>query len=217
MLKKVLAAFAFLMVAPLASQAITFTNSFLTSSTGTATIGVSETIQFEVSLTTVNGKTYQIGTWVLSGDWADADSIAGGQSPYPNVDNVVTGWTYNYKTGSGDVKMATNGLITPTVVNFPPPVKVSGQYGFGLPLTTPVTGNGNTNVVGTVTITADAAGTYLGGGYVGPFEGWGSVSTGADPDTNVGAAFTVIPEPGTAVLMLLGLGGLGVMGRKGRS
>ena len=78
-------------------------------------------------------------------------------------------------------------------------------------------GDGVPSLVGTVTILADTPGFfYSGGAYLHP--GVGSISTGGvEYDVTVsGGAYIVGPEPGTALLLMLGLIGLGVAGRSNR-
>jgi hypothetical protein len=214
MFKKVLAAFALMMVLPLASQAITLTNAFVTSSTGSSTIAVGDTITYEVSLSLTDGNPYVIGTFSLTGDILGTLPSTKG-SGWLGVENHVSNWQWNYKSGgSNQVKFATNGVITPAITVAPhgPERRLAQSYGiFG---ETGTTGNGQTKVMGTVTITASTSGSYLGGAFMYPLVDSWNGSAGSEVAPIEGAAFTVIPEPGTALLMLLGLGGLGVMGRK---
>ena len=73
-MKKALAlsAFALVMALPLVSSASSVTNSFLSSTSGTETISVSDTIQFEVTITTNGGQNYNTIFWSITGDNAGA-------------------------------------------------------------------------------------------------------------------------------------------------
>jgi hypothetical protein len=216
-MKKALAlsAFALVMTLPLVGSAGSITNSFLRSSSGASTIGVGDTITYEVSITTVSARIYDTMLFSLSGD---AASAVGDGIPWSNTNNLVTAWNWNYKSGGvNTVKFGTNGLILPannaSITTLPTPVSIGyGWFGIGAK-----TGTGATNLLGTVTITANTSGNFEGGGFFlpnvdGPVNG--GITYGDAIAT--AASFTVVPEPGTALLMVLGLGGLGIMGRKSR-
>jgi hypothetical protein len=215
-MKKALAlsAFALVMALPLVSSASALTNTFLTSTTGSATnLHISDTIQFEISIT-LDTHTYDTVFWQVTGDTAGAAIDQGGNGPWPNTAHVVTNWEWYYTATAKRVDMGTNGKIAAFTAPYPVGNPTAGSYGF---FAQPgKTGDGIPSLVGTVTIHTNALGTYVGGAFVDPvLDGFLNLG-GADAVNITGGAFTVVPEPGTAVLMLLGLGGLGVMGRRSR-
>lgn len=214
-MKKALAlsAFALVMALPLVSSASSVTNSFLSSTSGTETISVSDTIQFEVTITTNGSQNYNTIYWSITGDRAGA--IAGTPATWATTaDHIVSGWAWHYTpAGGGKVKMGTNGRLTEFTPAQAVGNSVSSPYGF---FATNKTGDGVPALVGTVTIHASASGAYQGGGFQYPGVDGFIGSSGTDVTTVSGGEFTVVPEPGTALLMVLGLGGLGVMGRKSR-
>ena len=215
MVYKILAVISFLAVftTPFVSSASSVTNTFLSSTTGNEQISVSDTIQFEVTVATNETQNYNTIFWSITGDAAAA--VATPVVDWStDVDHIVTNWEWHYTpAGGGKVKMGTNGRLGTN-----PPAQavgnsVSSPYGF---FATNKTGDGTPALVGTVTIHATAAGVYQGGGIQYPGVDGFIGSAGTDVTTVSGGAFTVVPEPGTALLMVLGLGGLGVMGRKSR-
>ena len=213
-MKKALAlcAFALVMALPMVSSASSITNDFKTSSTGTNALnGIGDTIQFEVSIQLNLDQAYTTVLWTLSGDILTAETET---LPFPNTQNIVTNWEWNYFAGTGRVKMGTNGriFVQDFAASLPPGGPVSAFYGF----VENKTGDGVASLVGTVTIQVTALGEYQGGGYLQPGGGLFGTATVADNVVINGGAFTVVPEPGTALLMMLGLGGLGVMGRSNR-
>lgn len=195
------------------SAAATITNTFVGSSTGTATIGVSDTIQFEVTVTTNAGQQYDVILWTLTSDAAGCPAcIPAGMNP-PLVNEVVA-WAWHYTPAGGSkVKMGTNGRISPGPVAIPPPDSLVGPYGFAGQLQV---GDGIPALVGTVTIHADTVGITRGGGYQFPgvdgFCGYGSCELA----TVTGGEFTVVPEPGTASLFACALAGFAAA-RRARS
>ncbi len=214
-MKKALAlcAFAITMAFPLVGSAASVTNSFLTSSTGSASdLSVSDTIQFEVTITTdpVNVTTL---FWSLTGDAANAVGSTAGCG-WCGVNNVVTNWDWHYTpAGGGNVKMGTNGRIPPAAPPIPTPDRVSGAYGFfGISKT----GDGIPALVGTVTIHADTVGAFQGGGFQFPGVDGFFGSSGGGAAEVIGGGFTVVPEPGTALLLGAGLSGLAMAGRRKR-
>ena len=210
----VLGTCALMLTLPSISSALTLANTFLTSSNGNSLIEVGDTIQFEVTLTLDEGRAFTTVLWTLSGDILTAETE---NLPFPNTQNLVTNWEWNYVANKGrDVKMGTNGRITTSSdpVGLPPLGPVTGFYGFSAAKT----GNGVASLVGTVTILATADGTYQGGAY---FQPGGNIyvvycfDCGLLELNVVGGEFTVgvIPEPSTSLLVMVGLGGLGLMGR----
>ncbi len=219
-MKKALAlgAFAIAMAFPLVSSAASVVNTFIGSSSFTGSnddLVVSDTIQFEVEITTDGGVNIDTLFWSLTGDAANAVGSTQGCG-WCGVDNIVTNWVWHYTPpGGGKMKLGTNGRFTPNATGQASPVgnAVSSAYGF---FGTSKTGDGNPALVGTVTIHATAAGQFQGGGFHLPGVDGFFGSAGASASTISGGEFTVVPEPGTALLMFLGLGGLGVMGRRNR-
>jgi hypothetical protein len=112
------------------------------------------------------------------------------------VSQNVTNWAWNYTPGKGTVKIGTNGTVIPVVPIITPsietPVRVSPIYGFFSP---PIkVGDGIPALVGTVTITADTPGSFMGGGFQYPGgDGFLDGSFVDDPPTVNLGTFTVTP------------------------
>ena len=201
---------------PLVSSAASIVSNFSTSSTGTSAIAIGDTIQFEITLTVdANVDTLFFST---TGDVTGA--LLSANPTWAGVAHTASNWEWHYTTGNpgvtggSQIKFDTNGRIIGVTGGVGTNgTGVSGSHGF---FGVSKTGANAGSMVGTVTITADANGVYQGGGFI--FPGLDGIfgSGGNLNPTVTTAAFTVVPEPGTAVLMLLGLGGLGVMGRKNR-
>jgi hypothetical protein len=214
-MKKALAlgAFALVMALPLVSSAATIVSNFSSSSTGTSAIAVGDTIQFEVSVLVDAGINVNVLFFGVTGDVVGA--LASSNPVWAGTSHVASNWEWHY-TVANKVKFDTNGTIAPAPPAIAGPngvLPVVGSYGFfGISKT----GQGVGSMVGTVTVTASANGVFEGGGFIYPGLDGIFGSAGDLGTTVTTAAFTVVPEPGTAVLMLLGLGGLGVMGRKNR-
>ncbi len=208
------AALLLLLTLPSLGHAASITNTFKTSSSGTQTIGVSDTIQYEVTVFADAGVTFNSILWSLSGDAADAITSTAG-SGWAGVDNWVIDWQWHYSPpGSPSVAI---GLITPGFVLPPPsslPDRVSGPYGW---TGAPTQGSGVPSLVGTVTLRADSFGTYQGGAFQNPgIDGF--LGTGGSVGVSVsGGDFTVVPEPGTALLAGLGLCMLAARSRSTRA
>ncbi len=206
-------AFALRMALPLVSSAGSITSVFAGSTTGTTTIFVGNTISFDVYLTLDAGVTYNGMSFSVTGDEVGGLASNAGIG-WAGVANQVTNWSWNFST------------IVSTQVDF------TGVFGFASPLVNPsapptpgligqvalgaFSGLGNSVLVGTVTIVADTAGTFGGGAIMHNQYDTGSWQTaaGADLVSFTTSSFSVlVPEPGTALLIVLGLAGLGVMGR----
>ena len=169
------------------------TSTCLSSTTGSTSIAVGDTIQFEVTVTTIENQDYRAVVWSLSGDATKA--VMSTAPSWPGVSQNVTNWAWNYTPGEGTVKIGTNGTVIPFVPIITPsietPVRVSPIYGFFSP---PIkVGDGIPALVGTVTITADTPGSFMGGGIQYPGgDGFIGTDTVADAVAVSGGAFTVI-------------------------
>jgi hypothetical protein len=154
---------------------------------------VGDTIQFEVTVTTIENQDYLAVIWSLSGDATQA--VMSTVPDWPGVSHNVTNWAWNYMPGKGTVRIGTNGSITPFAPGLPTPDRVAGFYGFlvGINGSVSKTGDGVPALVGTVTITADTPGSFMGGGIQYPGgDGFIGTDTVADAVAVSGGAFTVI-------------------------
>ena len=175
------------------------TSTFLTSTSMTTNIEVGDTIQFEVTVTTISGQDYNAVLWSLTGD-ATAAATTTKELGWANVSHNVTNWAWNYSpSGSGMVKIGTNGTITPFAPPLTTPDRVAGYYGFlaGVNGSISKTGDGTPALVGTVTITADTVGSsFRAGAFQIPgFDGFLDGIGINDPPTVTLGTFTVIPPP----------------------
>lgn len=223
-MKKTLAAvgaFALLMALPLASSAGTITSIFAGSSSisgGANDLVVGDTISFDVFLTLDAGVGYTALAFTATGD--GVATLAAPTNAWAGVANQVTAWSFNTQFGTfvdttGDPSSA--GFLGHQPVGSVPSPALGGLViGPGA-----VTGLGASMLIGTVTIAANTLGTFDGGAVLWNtaqlVDGFVLSSGGADTVTTITSSFTVIPEPGTALLMVLGLGGLATMGRKNRA
>ncbi len=176
---------------------------------------MSDTIQFEVTITTDVGVNYNTIFWSLTGDATRAVGSTAG-SGWAGVHNEVINWEWHYtRPGYGNVKMGTNGRIATTAPPIPTPDRVSGVYGF---FGTNKTGDGIPALVGTVTLHITSEGTFQGGAFQFPGVDGFFGSAGGGPATVTGGSFSIlgVPEPSTALLVFLGLDGMGFVGRQNR-
>jgi hypothetical protein len=125
---------------------------------------------------------------------------------------VVMNYGFNYAVAN---LLSWNGQVYATAVVDPPlgigssAVTSIGAYTTG----TGITANG-VYTVGWVTVHVTAASGSVATGF-NPGEGFGNAGT-VDPNFTLNKYAWPVPEPGTAMLLALGLTGLGVMGRRNR-
>ncbi len=209
-------AFALVMALPLPSSAGSITSFFAGSTTGTPTIFVGDTISFDVFMTLDAGVSYSAMSFSVTGDEAGGLASNAGIG-WAGVANQVTNWSWNFSTlVSTQVDFTgVSGFASPLLnPSTPPTPGLNGQLALGA-----FNGFGNSVLVGTVTIVADTAGTFRGGAIMHNqynSDSWQTVA-GADPVFFTTYSFSVLgPEPSTALLIVLGLTGLGVMRHKNR-
>ena len=170
------------------------TSTFKGSSTGLTTIRGGDTIQFEVTVTTIANQDYKSIVWSLGGDVAAA---VGSEAPgWAGVSHNVTNWAWNYTpSGSSTVKIGTTGNVTPDSAGCMTSVRVAGLCGFSG--ATGEVGDGIPATVGIVTITADTVSvpsSFLGGAF--QYRGGDGFLDGSlmdDPPTVNLGSFTVVP------------------------
>jgi hypothetical protein len=210
MLKKLLLACSLIALFPLAAQAISLNNTFLASATGTTTLELGDTIRFEVSATTTSGYPYQYGSFTITGDIGGTVSDCISYPTCVATEHLVTDWQWAHDPGTGNVILGGGAMFPATDPNDIPARVVQREF----PSQPGFIGNGTTKLLGTVTITADASGVYYGGAFHYPgIDEFGGSTQPPEISLINGTAFTVVPEPGTAVLMLIGICGLATMRR----
>ena len=151
---------------------------------------------------------------MLNPDVVDGSANLG--NGWLSTNHNVTGWTWHYgKNDKVDLGMdGRENVVTPALGD-----NVAGIFGaFGIEKSpsVPRIGDGIASLVGTVTITTNAISQFKGGAYLHSTLGFFGNGTTEDIVTVSGGDYIVFPEPGTAVLMMLGLIGLGVNGRSHR-
>ena len=144
----------------------------------------------------------------LSGDIDGAVGSSLG-SGWAGVAQQVTNWEWNYKSGTNGVKYPTEGLNTPASITNPagPGRIVANPCGFFG--STFYLGNTSTRLLGAVTILATTPGEFLGGAFHYPGADGVAGTEGVTYSELNGAAYIVGPEPGTGLLLALGLVGVG--------
>lgn len=198
---------------PSEGNAASVINTFLTSTSGSRTLQISDTIQFEVIVTTDPGVDYNVAVWSLTGD-ADYAIASTMGIPWAPPANFVIDWEWHYTPAGGSkVQMSLDQRIFPAPTAIPPPARSSGAYGMAGQSRT---GTGVPAMVGTVTLHVDTLGVYRGGAFQWPgVDGFlGSGGGGVVPFS--GGEFTVVPEPTTALLLGAGLSALAWRGRVAR-
>jgi hypothetical protein len=207
-LTNMLAAGLLLAAMPGASSAAELSSTFLTSSTGNGTINAGDTIQFEVSITTTLGFDYNDILFSLSGDIVGALSSS---SPgvWDDVQGIVVDWEWNYVPGTPSVDFATNGTILPFPNHSPGSPVLLSQGARGVD----TTGDGGTNIIGTVTIMAN---NVVGGGVpvLGrvEYQGGAFMLPGFDAFQGFGGQDTVIISPATYTVASESVPALGAIG-----